>query len=123
MRTDAKAEVSVMKGFVKIVVEAVGVLAFGLLVVSCLMFCNIVRDFQFITSGVSRSQVQAYFAEKGKHAIFVLHRGERPKYLGWKLPEKEVDHTMEIYESSLAIRLYVYYDENDNVSYVFSSGS
>lgn len=123
MRTDAKVEVSVMKRFAKIVLEAVGLLALGLLVVSFLMFRNIVRDFCFITSGVSRPQVQAYFAEKEKHAVFVLHKGERPKYLGWKLPEKEVDCTMEIYDSSLAIRLYVYYDEKDNVSYVFSSGS
>lgn len=112
-----------MRDFGKGVLRAVGLLALGFLVVSFLMFRNIVRDFCFITSGVSRPQVQAYFAEKGKRAIFVLHKGEHPKYLGWKLPEKEVDHTMEIYESSLAIRLYVYYDENDNVSYVFSSGS
>ena len=112
-----------MRGFGKFVLKAIGLLSFGLLLVLFLVFRNIVRDFRFMTSGVSRTQVQAYFAKRGKRAIFVLHKGERPKYLGWKLPEREVDYTMEIYESSLAIRLYVYYDENDNVSYVFSSGS
>jgi len=84
-----------------------GILVCGL-IVACMTFRNIANDLSFVTSGASKTEIHQYFESKGKTPVFVYRKGDCPQVLGWKLPEKKIDFELEVYDSSLAVRIYVY---------------
>lgn len=90
---------------------------------SCVAMRRIANDLLFVTGGATKDSIHEHFTAQGRLPIFVLRKGDCIPRIGWPIPDKTIDYEMEVYDSFLAVRMYIYYDNEGNVSYVFSSSS
>lgn len=84
---------------------------------------RIANDLMFVTSGATKDSVHKYFSDQGRKPVFTYKKGDSILQVGWPIPSKAIDHEMEVYDSAFAVRFYIYYDNDNHVSYVFSSSS
>lgn len=80
-------------------------------------------DLRCVTSGKSREEIHRHFASRWREPIYIYKRGDVVPNLGWEVPQREIEYEMEVYDSDLAVRIYVFYTYDGKVSFVFSSSS
>lgn len=98
-------------------------LAFAFSVVTCHFFRNVANDLLFVTGGATRSEVSRYFSDRGRIPVMTLKRGDSIPQLGWPTPKKSIDYEMDVFDLDMAVRIYIYYDSDGNVDFVFTSSS
>ena len=108
---------------VSVILKALLAVVFVGAIVFCVAEWHIANDLMFVTGGATKDSVHRYFADQGRSPIFILKKGDCIPRVGWPIPIKAIDYEMEVYDSAVAVRIYIYYDKNGDVSYVFSSSS
>lgn len=108
---------------VSVILKALLAVVFAGVIVLYIVERHIAADLMFVTGGATKDSVHKYFADQGRFPVFTLRKGDCIPRVGWPTPIKAIDYEMEVYDSAFAVRIYIYYDKNGDVSYVFSSSS
>ncbi len=96
-----------------------GIILFVFIFAVSAYMISIARDLMFLTSGQSMESVELRFGQPRE----VYTKGDVVQGYGWPAPSRKIDYEMRTYTRINGMKYFVYYDDQGNVTYVYSSRS